>query len=359
MNSKNILHVTKKFESDVYGGIESVVDSLCKNLKKKNIKSSVYTIMNIKVKKRNYNIFSSKKNFEVFSTPFSISAFYDFYKISKNYDLIIFHFPWPFMDILSLLIPKKKIFIFYHADIINKNILYFFYLPLKKYFFSRSKKIICTSKNLLKTSTFLKSYRHKTVILPIGINKKKPSALSKNFSILKKKKYFIFVGNLRDYKGIFFLIEIFKKINDANLLILGDGKDRIKLIKHIKNLKNVYYYSKFSESEKISCIKNSKALILPSLDRREAFGIVLLEAASLKVPMLSTKLGTGTTFINKHNITGFTFDPDNQSDITKYIKLLNKKSSLSSKMGNNAYLRFNRYFKLDKMINKFNQIISD
>jgi glycosyltransferase involved in cell wall biosynthesis len=344
-----ILHITKQFEDKIFGGVENLIDQISLNSKKLGIISDVYTLKKKKIKKKKYKVFFDKQHFSFFSTPISLNCFYNFYKTSKKYDIINFHFPWPFMDILSFLVSNKKILITYHSDIINKNFFYYIYFPLMFLFFLRSKKIVVTSKQYFNSSSFLKFFKKKIMIIPIGI---------KQFSFFRKpkkkiyKKYFIFVGNLRDYKGLKYLIEAFKSI-DCNLIIVGNGKENKIVKENIKNRNNILHLTRVSESEKAFLIKNSLGLILPSIDRREAFGIALIEASSLGKPLISTKVNSGSSFINLNYKTGLEIKPKSVSNIIKACNFLIKYKRKSQKMGHNSYNRFKNIFTIEVMIKKY------
>ena len=53
----------------------------------------------------------------------------------------------------------------------------------------------------------------------------------------------------------------------------------------------------------------ARALVFPSLYRSEAFGVSLLEGAMYGLPLISTELNTGTTFVNKEGVTGLVVPP--------------------------------------------------
>lgn len=111
----------------------------------------------------------------------------------------------------------------------------------------------------------LKIFHYKTEIIPIGI--KKINIKRKNFKKLKFNSYFLFVGNLRAYKGIEYLIDAFEGISEK-LVIVGNGRLINKVRRKISKLKNIQLITNINEKNKIQVIKGSKALIMPSVDRR-------------------------------------------------------------------------------------------
>lgn len=344
-----ILQVTKQFEYKIFGGVEYLVDNLCLNLNKYSIKSDVYTLRKKKTKRRNYKIFSNKEILDISSCPISINSFFNFSKISKNYDLINFHFPWPWMDLLSLTIPKKKIIVTYHADIIKKNLLYFIYFPLMMFFLKRANKILVHSKKYLDSSNVLKKFKNKVKVIPVGVKEIK---FKKKLYLESKQEYFIFIGNFRQYKGLDFLIKVFVK-NKLNLKIISSEKITLSIKNYIKKYKNIFLYEKISEKKKYQLIQDSVALILPSTDRREAYGIVLLEAASMKIPLISTEINSGPNFININNQTGLTFKPGNYKKADKCIKILKYNKKLRKTFGLNAFKRYKKLFTYEKMIKNY------
>ena len=349
-----IINITKKFEANNYGGIERVINDICNHFyKNKKIISHVYTLKNKKVKKRNYKILSDQKHFEINSCPVSFNSFKTINRIKNEYDIINFHFPWPFMDLLSLFVPKDKILVTYHADITERNLLYYFYLPLMFIFLYRARKIIVTSDDYLNSSKILKYFRKKILIVPIGIQKfKKKLSINKK---IKFKDYYIFIGNLRPYKGINNLIKAFKNLKQ-NLVILGNGKELRDLEQQIHKVKNILLIKNPKEEDKISLLRRSKALILTSIDRREAFGIVLVEGLSEKKPLISTKIQSGTSFVNKDKVTGIEIEPFNVNQIITSVKKIDNNSKLRKFFEKNSYNRYLKHFTLNKMINSYAKI---
>lgn len=264
-----------------------------------------------------------------------------------------FHFPWPFMDLLSLFVPKNKTIVTYHADITKRNILYYLYIPIMFLFLMRAKKIIVTSKDYLQSSKILKFFKEKVEIIPIGIKQKKNlKKISKKIKKYKNKKYFIFIGNLREYKGIEVLIRAFSKMN-FYLLILGDGKKTELVKQHIRNNDNILLLKNINDEDKFFLIRHSQALILPSTDRREAYGIALVEGLSEGKPLISTKINSGSSYINKNNVTGFEIKPHSEVELIKVVKKISSSNKLKKRFEKAAKKRFDKFFTQEIMVRKY------
>ena len=195
-----ILHVTKGFYPELIGGIETFIDTICIGLKDQ-CEFGIFCLGNKthEYRYKNIKVYKFRKSFEISSCPFSLEALIKFSGIFNKYDIIHYHYPYPFMDILNLFSRSKKKIATYHSDIVKQKILNFFYHFLKLNFLNSMDKIIVSSRQYLNTSKDLKSFKNKTHIINFGINKTKVKENNK----LKKQKYILFVGTLRYYKGIY------------------------------------------------------------------------------------------------------------------------------------------------------------
>lgn len=75
---------------------------------------------------------------------------------------------------------------------------------------------------------------------------------------------------------------------------------------------------------------------MPSSHRSEAFGTVLIEAMTTGRPVISTELGTGTSFINIHESTGLVVPPRDPISLAMAIKRLLGDETLQKKFGENG-----------------------
>ena len=96
-------------------------------------------------------------------------------------------------------------------------------------------------------------------------------------------------------------------------------------------------------------------VVLPSHTRAEAFGICLLEGLMHKKPLISTELGTGTSYVNQHEQTGFVIEPGNVTALTKAIQAL-QSQDLAKKMGEAGYAWFLQEFQSAIMGKRYYQL---
>lgn len=86
------------------GGVEQVIHQLCRGGIKYGIENEVFSLTPLHVPRtieiEGYKVHRAKQNFQIASTSFSISAFLRFAELTKKADIIHYHFPWPFMDVL-------------------------------------------------------------------------------------------------------------------------------------------------------------------------------------------------------------------------------------------------------------------
>jgi len=222
---------------------------------------------------------------------------------------------------------------------------------IKTFFFERilSEKtdlIIAVSKaaaNSFKRER-IKSVRIK--VIPVGIDikvfapndfwrqKKRNELKIKNDEILIGA-----VGRLDRVKGFDVLLKVFSKIKKENshlkLAIVGGGGERKNLEKLIKEKNLVKQVSLLGERHDVPKLLNAfDIFVLPS--RQEGFGIVLLEAAACKKPIVATRIGGIPEFI-KDGFNGLLVEPENPEMLAQKINLLLKSVNLRKKIAENAF----------------------
>jgi len=311
-----------------------------------------------------YRLVHAKENFNLASTGVSFSSFKIFSELSKSADIVHYHFPWPFMDVVHFATRvKKPTVVTYHSDIVRQKILKCLYSPLQSAFLNSMDAIVATSPNYLESSPVLARYRDKSTYIPIGLEESMyPGPEAEKVEELQQRhgRFFLFVGVLRYYKGLKFLLQAIEG-QGWPLLIVGGGpleRDLMQMAAE-RNLHNVQFIGQVSEQEKVNLIHACYAVVFPSHLRSEAFGISLLEAAMFGKPMICSEIGTGTSFINQHGVSGLVVPPRDALAMRVAMRQLWESSALAAQYGKAARVRYLKIFTSQSMGDDYMRVYSE
>jgi rhamnosyl/mannosyltransferase len=358
-----VLHFYKTYHPLSYGGVEQVIYQLASGSSSHGVESTILTLSPHKVSRvtqvNGHRVHRCHSIFKIASTDFSLSAFYRFNELAKNVDVVHYHFPWPFMDMVHLTAnTKKPSVVTYHSDIVRQKFLLKLYSPLKHQFLQSVDAIVATSPNYLMTSNVLQRYQDKVEVIPIGLNRDLYPAIQPERRQYWEKilgtKFFLFVGVLRYYKGLNILLEALA-LGDLPTVIIGAGpiESELKAQARLLQLKNIIFLGQVSDEDKVAILDLSFAIVFPSHLRAEAFGISLLEGAMFAKPMISSEIGTGTSFINIDQQTGIVVSPSSPRDLHLAMIYLWNNSEAAARMGLKAYERYKAFFTGDKICQNY------
>ncbi|WP_460178120.1 glycosyltransferase family 4 protein [Thermodesulfovibrio hydrogeniphilus] len=127
------------------------------------------------------------------------------------------------------------------------------------------------------------------------------------------------------------MLKAFKNL-DFPIIIAGSGKDEKKLKRAIKETKNIHYVGRVVGKKKIEVIKNAKFLIMPS--RYEAQGIVALEAAALRKPLIVSDIPSLSYVVE--NGFGISFKSEDAEDLKNKVLVLWNNDELLQNFSKNA-----------------------
>ena len=361
-----VLHVYKRAWPESFGGVESFIDSLCRNTSQLEIENTVLAHSTCKApswqKLNGYSLRLVPETIFFASTSFSFQAIREFKNLANNADVIHYHFPNPFADLLLLICgaSSKKV-VTYHADIGRYPILQLLYAPLMHWFLGKVDKIIATSPQYADTSPILAKYKDKTSVIPLGIDLSLSERCStvnlKNFKPSLPSNFFLFIGALRHYKGLSDLLTATNSVG-ANLVIAGDGEQRESMKGRIKrdNMNNIYMVGKISDDQKHALLSQCTAVVLPSPNRSEAFGFVLLEGAAFKKPLVCCEVGSGTTYVNKHGETGLVVQPESPHELADAMEFILENPKRAGKFGMMARQRVVDLFCIQRVSSQYAEL---
>lgn len=354
-----VLHIYKSYYPYTYGGIEKCIESLVKDMNAYGIHSELVVTAPIQeIKKCNeygYPITYYPETIEIASCPFSISFFSAIKEKINQFDLLHYHFPWPFADFTSIFRRLNKPYIVtYHSDIVKQKNLLKLYQPLMYQFLKNANKVVATSKNYVLSSLPLQKIREKIDVIPIGLDDvaKKPVV---SHNDVMNKPYYLFVGVLREYKGLKFLLECLNGNEPYQIVIAGGGPcfDDLNSFKEKKQLSNVHLLGRVDESMKHNLYKEAYGVIVPSYLRSEAYCYTLVEGLMYGKPIISTELNTGTSFVNQMGVTGLVVPPANPNALKVAMDELWNDHKKAAEYGAQARMRFEKLFTANLMSKKY------
>jgi len=352
-----VLHVFKTYLPDSFTGVERVIWEIAENTRPLGVTSEVLSLTAgdgpKEVAVGNHLSVRARQDVYVASTGLSLSLFGEFRRRSAAADIVHYHFPWPMMDLLQLLVPPRRpTIVTYHSDVVRQQRLLRLYTPLMNRFLSSVDRIVATSPNYLASSPVLQEYRDKTTVIPIGIGNPPTVDAGRRDALRAKvgEGFFLFVGALRYYKGLPVLLEA-ARLTGLPVVVAGKGEGLSLLTE--AQLPNVKYLGEVDDTDKWGLLDLCRAFLFPSHLRSEAFGVALLEAARAGRAMISCEIGTGTSYINITGETGITIKPNDPEDLASAMQQVMADNEATKAMGQRARARYERLFTATEMAARY------
>ena len=262
-----VLHVYRTYFPDTQGGLEETIRQICVNTADMDVESRVFCLSRApqpaQVERSEATVFRSKQTLELASCGMSIAALTEYKEQVAWADVVHYHFPWPFADLLHFFAKVQKPSVLtYHSDIVRQKLLGAFYRPLMDRFLTSVDAIACTSPNYFATSDVLTRYENKVEVIPIGIDEKSYPSLEPENRAETKAEYgedfFLFVGVLRYYKGLHILLDAIANA-PYRVVIVGSGPTEQDLKSQAKRLSldNVCFAGSVSDTQKMSLFEGS------------------------------------------------------------------------------------------------------
>jgi glycosyltransferase involved in cell wall biosynthesis len=263
----------------------------------------------------------------------------------KPYDIINIHGPVPtFSDVILILcrvnnrrLEGAKLVYTHHWDIDVSKIT----APLEWVYNRVTRSIIRLADVIIVSSQSyyddLVRFVHSTKIrnIPWGVDDK---FLCPNIPRKSEKFTILYVGQLRPYKGIDILLRASVYLKECDVIIVGGGHRRDEYDQLVKtlNLQNVTIKGQVTDQDLRQLYASSHVIVLPSVSRLEAFGIVLLEGMGAGcVPVASNLPGVIDTIGNA----GMIFLTSNIESLVHTLERLRKDHVLFQQLSRAAHNR--------------------
>ena len=209
---------------------------------------------------------------------------------------------------------------------------------------------------------FLRRYPEKCRIIHYGLNLDRFAATPEieAQAAAWKARYdhrplLLFVGRLRHYKGVNVLIEAMQQLPQATALIVGIGPmaEEWQQQAQAAGLNDrVHFLGEQPDAAVLPLYHAADIFVLPSTNRAETFGIVQLEAMACGCPVISTELGTGTSYVNQNEVTGLVVPSNDAPALAAAVRRLLADPSLRARMGAAGLQRAHTEFSIGTMLDR-------
>lgn len=278
------------------------------------------------------------------------------FKIVKNNHLIIMNgynrIEFIILFLINLFFIKKR-FIAIESDTQYKKETETFKFKIKRTYLSyifKKRYILGFSGGNFTHKDLFRNYsmEEKRIFLaPMMIDNKK--FFNPNKKTQNDKLTFLFVGRVIPLKNLNHLmssfIKVFENKKDVVLNIVGSGSELESLKENFDKYENIIFKGAKYSDELVQEYFNSDVLILPSL--KEAWGLVINEAMSAGLVIISSnKVGANEDLI-KDKKTGFVFDVDKKDDLSQKMLYLYNNRNIVTEYSENAKELMKNYWNYD------------
>ncbi|MEO5626895.1 MAG: glycosyltransferase [Dokdonella sp.] len=293
-------------------------------------------------------------------TPLSPSFPFELARALREFrpDLLHLHFPNPscFAVLASPAARRLPWIVHWHADVPPDSpdwrlrTAYRAYRLFEQATLARAHAIVATSQRYLDASVALAPWHAKTTVVPLGIAPIEPIRPRTDMWPAQAGLRLLAVGRLTRYKGFNVLIDALANVRDANLVLVGNGECERGLRAQARTHgleARIVFAGDLHDDALAAAYAAADALVLPSLDRGEAFGLVLLEAMRAGVAVVASAIrGSGVSSVVADGETGLLVAPGEAHALAAAIERL-RDVGLRARLGQAGQRRWREHFTLD------------
>ncbi len=247
--------------------------------------------------------------------------------------------------------------------------MYALYRPWETALLRRARAIIATSRPYLDASAALAPWREKVQVVPLGIGKADATtdasrhddakvdnvanvALRRDVHWPAAGTRVLAVGRLSYYKGFDVLLRALARLPGISVLLVGSGECESALRALAQDLgveSRVRFAGAVDDATLAAAYARAQIFCLPSIERSEAFGLVLLEAMRARLPVVASAIpGAGVGYVVADGETGLLVPPGDADALAEALRRLAADSALREQLAAAGHARWQAEFTLDR-----------
>jgi len=276
-------------------------------------------------------------------------------------DVMVIHEPNPWaLAAHAIARPKGKLVVWFHAEVVRPQWRYrAFYRPFLRRVLWRADRIIVASPPVAEYADELKDFRDKCVVIPYAIE---PEPWPPSDDVQRRVREIradrtdllvLFVGRMVPYKGVDVLLRALEQVAGARAILVGEGPLKAtwqQLAADLGIASRVEFAGEVGQTELTALYNACDILVLPSVTRAEAFGMVQIEAMACRKPVVSTSLPSGVPWVNRDGETGIVVPPGDVGALRDALRTLAADPALRAQMGERGRARVLTDFTIERMV---------
>jgi glycosyltransferase involved in cell wall biosynthesis len=242
----------------------------------------------------------------------------------------------------------------WHADIpqdspsLALRLAYPVYRPFETALLRRAAAVIATSPHYRDSSRALAPWREKVSVVPLSLPEPLPPSSAAPMPWPDQPLRLLAVGRLSHYKGFDVLLQALAATPGVGLILVGDGEEEAALralADRLGLVDRVQFAGHVDDATLHAAYASAHAFCLPSLDRAEAFGMVLLEAMRARLPIVASRIaGSGVNHVLDDRAAGLLVPPADAASLAKALARLRDDAELRRTLADAGNARWRRCF---------------
>ncbi len=268
---------------------------------------------------------------------------------ASDYDVV--HLHYPFFGTAELLAARRMVggpplVVQYQMDVVGRgwrsHVFRWHRRLLLPLVLRAADAIVVTSRDYAASSFFaarLPAIEPRLSVIPAGVDLEQMSPAGERRDArrrlgLSDAPTIFFLARLdraHYFKGLHVLLDALGQMPDVELVIGGDGELRAEyeaLVRHLVLGARVHFAGDIPDEMLAAYYRAADVVTLPSIDRTEAFGLVLIEAMACGTPVVASRL-PGVRALVEEGYNGYLAEPGNARDLAgKLARCIDESAAL-------------------------------
>lgn len=259
--------------------------------------------------------------------------------------------------------------IHWHADVVASTIdsriaiAYRAYRPLERRVLGRAHSVIATSEAYAAQSEALQRWRAKVVVVPLGLDPTPVRRYSQAAELEARELWpgdglkLLFVGRFSYYKGVHVLLDALRAVAGVQAVLAGDGPRLQVARRDAQSMPQVSLPGEVSDDVRNALLHSADVLVLPSVEKTEAFGLVLLEAMVAGLQVIATEVpGSGMPEVVARGKHGVVVPPDDVAALREALIAVRDASADQTALRQSIAARFDQCFHIDRVAGEIAEV---